>query len=148
MKKKIFILLFILIICASIFYICIKNKVDFKRVELNISKSVNSNILRSYNIKSFNVNQKKYYRNRGITLKGNLLILEGKKQRIILEPDLKGNFIFYFELFVKTDNRILIDVYHKNIKIIKKNFYKTGRKTIKRKLKLSAKDEIDRKSVV
>ena len=143
MKKKIFIILFILIICVSIFYICIKEKVDFKRVELNISESINKNILKEYNLKSFNVNQKKYYQTGGLTIKGDLLVLEGRGQKISLEPNLKGDFIFNFELFVKIDNRILIDVYRNDIKIIKKRFYKTGKKTIKRKLKLSAKDKID-----
>ena len=143
MKKKIFIIIFILIIFISIFYISVKKKVDFKRIELNISKSINKNILKEHNLEFFNVNQKKYYRTEGITLKGNLLVLEGKKQRISIEPNLKGNFIFNFELFVKTDSRILISVYHNSIKLMKKNFYKIGKKTIKRKLKLSSKDKMD-----
>ena len=143
MKKKKFITIFILIIFISILYISVKKKADFKRVELNISESINKDILKEHNLKFFNVNQKKYYQTKGITLKGNFLVLEGKKQRISIEPNLKGNFIFNFELFIESGSRVFITCYHNRLKFLKKNFFRAGKNTLRGKVKLSSKDKID-----
>lgn len=140
------------VLCAIflvLFFGVFKAGPDFKRVQLESRGNYSQSIFKHYNLEHFKLRGANYFyaKSEGAAFNGDLLILRGQegKKRLDFHPNLKGKFnssIEFLVLFIEKTNKIHLQVFLNEEKILDQDYSQTGIYTLDRDFQLADQDRI------
>ncbi len=120
------------------------NPVEIRRIPSSSATPVDKALLKKYNLKHYPVNDIHYFKNRDTTVRGGLFNLEKRIKKIEYNPELKGNYGFYVNIFAKPEEQSKLEykLYHNGILLYEGKAFSNKTENIHELLNLSKKDTI------